>query len=59
MPHTAWKTEVWIAEMPEHMIHYNGERFLMRNKGDFRGTPPAGGFAPYYLSPGQGAPIPE
>ena len=24
----AWETEVWIAEMPEHMIHYNGERFL-------------------------------
>jgi adenine-specific DNA-methyltransferase len=24
----AWETEVWIAEMPEHMIHYNGERFM-------------------------------
>lgn len=24
----AWETEVWIAEMPEHMIHYNGDRFL-------------------------------
>jgi type II restriction enzyme len=27
-PHIAWETEVWIAGMPEHMIHYNGERFL-------------------------------
>jgi hypothetical protein len=24
----AWETEVWIAEMPDHMIHFNGERFL-------------------------------
>jgi adenine-specific DNA-methyltransferase len=24
----AWETEVWIAEDPTHMIHYNGERFL-------------------------------
>lgn len=24
----AWKTEVWIAEMPEHMIHLNGDRFM-------------------------------
>lgn len=24
----AWETEVWIAEAPGHMIHYNGERFL-------------------------------
>lgn len=24
----AWETEVWIAEMPSHMIHYNGEKFL-------------------------------
>lgn len=24
----AWETEVWIAEMPEHMIHLNGNRFL-------------------------------
>ena len=23
----AWETEVWIAEMPEHMIHLNGDRF--------------------------------
>lgn len=24
----AWETEVWIAEMPEHMLHYNGDRFM-------------------------------
>lgn len=24
----AWETEVWLAEMPEHMIHFNGDRFL-------------------------------
>jgi type II restriction enzyme len=24
----AWDTEVWLAEMPEHMIHFNGDRFI-------------------------------
>jgi DNA (cytosine-5)-methyltransferase 1 len=24
----AWETEVWIAESPEHMIHFNGDKFL-------------------------------
>lgn len=24
----AWETEVWIAEMPEHMIHLDGDRFM-------------------------------
>lgn len=24
----AWETEVWIADAPDHMIHFNGERFL-------------------------------
>jgi hypothetical protein len=24
----AWETEVWIAEAPDHLIHFNGERFL-------------------------------
>jgi len=24
----AWETEVWIAETPEHMIHFNGPKFL-------------------------------
>ncbi len=26
--HIAWESEVWIAEAPDHMIHFNGERFL-------------------------------
>lgn len=24
----AFETEVWIADRPEHMIHYNGDRFI-------------------------------
>ncbi len=24
----AWETEVWIAETPEHMVHFNGYKFL-------------------------------
>ena len=24
----AWATEVWIADMPDHMIHLNGDKFL-------------------------------
>lgn len=24
----SWETEVWIAEAPTHMIHFNGDRFL-------------------------------
>lgn len=30
----AWETEVWIAENPDHLIHYNGEKFL----GPFAGS---------------------
>ena len=26
--HIAWESEVWTAEDPDHMIHFNGERFL-------------------------------
>ncbi|MDE3088948.1 MAG: Eco57I restriction-modification methylase domain-containing protein [Chloroflexota bacterium] len=25
---TAWETEVWIAEAPDHLIHYNGDKFM-------------------------------
>jgi hypothetical protein len=28
MDDIAWETEVWIADSPTHMIHYNGEKFL-------------------------------
>lgn len=24
----AWDTEVWMEDMPDHMIHLNGDRFL-------------------------------
>ena len=24
----SWETEVWVADAPTHMIHFNGERFL-------------------------------
>lgn len=27
-PDIAWETEVWIAESPDHVIHFNGEKFL-------------------------------
>ena len=28
----AWETEVWIADNPEHMIHFNGYKFLEIHK---------------------------
>ena len=28
MKDIAWDTEVWLADVPEHMIHFNGDRFL-------------------------------
>jgi hypothetical protein len=24
----AWETEVWLAEAPDHMVHFNGPKFL-------------------------------
>ena len=24
----AWETEVWLSEIPDHLIHFNGERFM-------------------------------
>jgi hypothetical protein len=29
----AWETEVWIADNPDHMIHFNGDRFLGPHNG--------------------------
>lgn len=26
--HIAWETEVWLEEAPDHLIHFNGEKFL-------------------------------
>ncbi len=28
LPEIAWETEVRIADAPEHLVHFNGERFL-------------------------------
>lgn len=28
LPSISWQTEVWIAEDPEHLVHFDGERFL-------------------------------
>ncbi len=30
----AWETEVWIADAPEHLIHFNGDKFLGPYKGE-------------------------
>jgi hypothetical protein len=24
----AWESEVWIADSPDHMVHFNGHKFL-------------------------------
>ncbi len=24
----AWESEVWLADNPDHMIHFNGDKFL-------------------------------
>lgn len=31
----SWETEVWAAEYPDHLVHFNGERFL----GPYEETP--------------------
>ncbi len=28
LPEIAWETEVWLVDNPEHLIHFNGDRFL-------------------------------
>lgn len=28
----AWETEVWVAEIPDHLIHFNGDKFLGPNR---------------------------
>ncbi len=30
----AWETEVWVANAPSHLIHFNGERFLGPHEPD-------------------------
>ncbi len=34
LPEIAWETEVWVADAPDHLIHFNGERFLGPHGGD-------------------------
>lgn len=26
----AWETEVWLSEIPDHLIHFNGDKFLSK-----------------------------
>ena len=28
----AWETHVWIAEVPEHMIHYDGDKYMSQHE---------------------------
>jgi hypothetical protein len=28
LPEISWETDVWVVESPDHLIHFNGERFL-------------------------------
>ncbi len=34
LPEIPWETEVWVADAPKHLIHFNGERFLGPDGGD-------------------------
>ncbi|MDQ3621658.1 MAG: restriction endonuclease [Verrucomicrobiota bacterium] len=36
----SWETEVWVADVPDHLIHFNGERFLGPYP-DVLGIPPS------------------
>ena len=27
-PEIAWETEVWLMDVPDHMIHFNGDKFM-------------------------------
>jgi adenine-specific DNA-methyltransferase len=33
----SWETEVWVADEPDHLIHFNGERFLGPYEPEGRG----------------------
>ena len=28
MADIAWETEVWIADAPDHLVHFDGDKFL-------------------------------
>ena len=34
MADIAWETEVWLMDNPEHMIHFNGDKFLGPHQKD-------------------------
>lgn len=34
----SWETEVWVAEDPDHLIHFNGDRFLGPHDDDMAGA---------------------
>lgn len=36
IPEIAWETEVWIADNPDHLVHFNGDKFL----GPYDGNKP-------------------
>jgi hypothetical protein len=33
MDNIAWESEVWKADTPDHMIHFNGPKFLLVHDG--------------------------
>jgi len=32
LPQIAWETEVWLVDKPDHMIHFNGDKFIGPHK---------------------------
>ena len=32
LPQIAWETEVWLVDTPEHLIHFNGDKFIGPHK---------------------------
>ncbi len=34
MSNIAWETEVWLCDTPDHLIHYDGDRFLGPRSGN-------------------------
>lgn len=34
MPQIAWETEVWLVDTPEHLIHFNGDKFIGPHNSD-------------------------
>ncbi len=32
LPEIAWETEVWLVDNPEHLVHFNGDKFIGPHK---------------------------